>query len=340
MAVFFVSVIICFIILEIAVRKLFPAFNPSYMWRSRNYDGVILGIKNSTFRHKHPLGDFDINIKINKYGFRDEKDISKSTPNDLLVVGDSFSFGHGVEEDKRYSNLLEKMIGIPVYNISIPVEIDGYAALVRYAKQNGAKMDNLIITICMENDLIDYEKKESYYKSKAYENKKFKSFKKFLRKNSAFFNMINYLIVNNETLYKLAIKLGLLSHYRDFIRKNEYSEKIILSSVNKLLEITQQFDNVTVIVIPSRALWVGDNQETELKIHNRFCELLRENQLDIIDLRLIYEEGDDPFQYLFEHDGHWSEKGHLKVAEILSKHLKDKLGMGISEKISTNGAIY
>lgn len=70
--------------------------------------------------------------------------------------------GWGVDEDKRFSNLLEEHLkdcGPPaprVFNIAIPDNIVGYQRLLKYAESRGAKVRRMVVGICMENDLRDY----------------------------------------------------------------------------------------------------------------------------------------------------------------------------------------
>jgi hypothetical protein len=45
--------------------------------------------------------------QFNDKGFRDPKNLQESAKTDWFVLGDSFSFGSGVKEEQRFSNLLE-----------------------------------------------------------------------------------------------------------------------------------------------------------------------------------------------------------------------------------------
>ena len=65
--------------------------------------------------------------------------------------------GWGVEQSQRVSDFLEKKISRKVYNISIPTDINGYKALIKYAESRGAKIRNVIVAVNMQNDLANYE---------------------------------------------------------------------------------------------------------------------------------------------------------------------------------------
>ena len=124
----------------------------------RTQEGFTLAPPNISVRHWDNNGDYDVTVSTNKLGLRDVRDVSEMTGDDFAVVGDSFSFGYGVEEANRYSNALEKMLGARVFNISVPNDIEGYAKLVGYAEANGATIKSLIVGVCMENDLRDYDR--------------------------------------------------------------------------------------------------------------------------------------------------------------------------------------
>src|SRR5207247_1403713 len=118
---------------ELAVRWLLPYYNPQrQIVFHANAEGVVLGNPLQSSRQRTPKGDFDITVSFNRHGFRDGKDTATGTRNNIFVAGDSFSIGWGVEESERFSNIVEKQLGIPVYNIAIPEDIRGYSATVKY----------------------------------------------------------------------------------------------------------------------------------------------------------------------------------------------------------------
>src|SRR5947207_2834778 len=157
LALLTVSTGICLLLLEFIVRALFPFFSPrAQIPFHATEDNFFLGPISQQVRQATPKGDYNVRVSFNQYGFRDTKDLRDSSERDIFVVGDSFSMGWGVEENQRYSNLLENKLARRVFNISIPEDIRGYSKLVKYAEKCGGKVRNLIIGVCLENDLRDY----------------------------------------------------------------------------------------------------------------------------------------------------------------------------------------
>lgn len=282
-----------------------------------NEDGVPLGKKGTVSRQWKEAGDFNVSIRINKYGFRDEKNIDNSTESDIFVVGDSFSIGHGVQENRRYSNLLESMLDMPVYNISIPTDFDGYEKLIKYAQENGAKIKTIIIGVCMENDLKNYESDDLPYYSNRHNN--LLMMKMYLTKKSAIYNAFTSIIHGNIYLKRIFIKMGIVDENYASVNKSVYSEEILDSSVKRLMKLKTERNtpNVIIVIIPSRSLWIGDNQKVELEVHNRFITLLKGCGFKVIDLRSAFEKEGKPLEYYFINDGHWNEKGHKRAAEVI-----------------------
>ena len=62
------------------------------------------------------LEKYPVTISINELGFRDSSDISTA---EIFTLGDSFTFGWGVNEEESWPGLLENRLGQPIYNLGI-----------------------------------------------------------------------------------------------------------------------------------------------------------------------------------------------------------------------------
>lgn len=67
-------------------------------------------LSSSVFSKKH------VTISINDDGFRET---TKPAGHKILAVGDSFTFGWGVDHDRTWVKLLERSIGEPIYNMGM-----------------------------------------------------------------------------------------------------------------------------------------------------------------------------------------------------------------------------
>lgn len=68
-------------------------------------------LANSEDYHYGYYGEFRVNYRINKDGFRD-RDFSYNNGKhrNIIFLGDSFTFGYGVENDEVYMKVLEKKL--------------------------------------------------------------------------------------------------------------------------------------------------------------------------------------------------------------------------------------
>ncbi len=326
---FITSLVISLVVLEALIRVFIPRHDPSGTI-TFHYDEnrVYLGRKNTSGRQWRASGDFDVNVTFNALGFRDTKDLRRSTENDIFVVGDSFSFGWGVEEAQRYSSLLQEMTGTDVYNISIPTSIRGYGRLLTYAQQYGATFGHLIIGLCMENDLKDYSAPVTPPPPKMTLAKKTKL---YFKRKTALYSALTSLVHSNPGLMDSAIRLRLIDFNNRNLRPSRISPPILQSSVEELKRLIDRSDaaRITLVIIPSRALWVGDEQSEADQVHRDFVNELENLNLDavdhVIDLRPAFEAGGNPLRFHFRFDGHWNADGHRLAAEVIRSRFEIRL---------------
>lgn len=90
--------------------------DPSTGWRMRpNITEYLSGIS-----AKH---GYRVNYRSNEQGFRSELDFGRAaSPKRIVLVGDSFTFGTGVELEKTFGELLKVQLGddVAVYNLGMP----------------------------------------------------------------------------------------------------------------------------------------------------------------------------------------------------------------------------
>jgi hypothetical protein len=100
---------------ENRVSKNFVA-DPSTGWRMRpNIREYPSGIS-----AKH---GYKVNYRSNEQGFRSELDFSRAmAPKRIVLVGDSFTFGSGVELEKTFGGLMDVQLGedVAIYNLAMP----------------------------------------------------------------------------------------------------------------------------------------------------------------------------------------------------------------------------
>ncbi|WP_457445553.1 alginate O-acetyltransferase AlgX-related protein [Roseateles sp. P5_E4] len=319
LALLLTSILVSLLILEFGVRWLLPQYSAAGDIEYTVVDGVPLAAANTETIQWKNTGDYKVKVSINRLGLRDTKDLSQSTADDLFVVGDSFSLGHGVEEAERFSNRLEGLLGQRVFNVAIPTDIAGYETLIGYAERQGAPVQKVILAVCMENDIGQYRDRITPV-TRLRERRTFaeglRRTKLWLQRNSSAYRALGHQAHASESLQALFVRLGIITPTADGALRNVYSTAAIEQSAERVAAIAAKHQVITVI-IPSRLKWIGNNTEQEGKLHAGFVAHLRSLGLPVVDLAPAFEKGGHPMDYHFPNDGHWTAKGHaLAAAEI------------------------
>jgi len=320
-----VTLIVGLAVMEVAVRRLFPYFNPSAQVPFRlAAKGLALGPPGETVRMATPKGDYNSVLRFNEDGFRDGKRLQEATESDWFALGDSYTMGWGVEEEERFSNRLEqefKSHNLPgrVFNIAIPDNIIGYGRLLHYAESRGAKVRQMVVGICMENDLLDYrDGKGAWDLVDLPASTKKERVRRWLKKHSALYIAASYELQKVALTRKLLNKLGIARSIDELTGHNEWDEAVLKGSRDELVKLVAGREAV-ILIIPSRNLWHGDYILTEQRVHETFVRMLREAGLNVLDVRPMMEASGDPLSCYFKTDPHWNARGHAIAARELFK---------------------
>ena len=335
-----VSTIFSLLIMEISVRLLNPPLAKAGMHqihRSSNDFGWELIPGSSGYGS---CGEY---ISINSQGFRD-KEFSrerKSGIQRIMIIGDSFTFGMGVNLEETFS----KKIGIILKNSGINCEVINCGVIGynmwQYIEILNKKIlplnPDLIVVGMFLNDI--YQSIHPKLK-----DKNWKAYNPFDRKKSnimsSFYiwNLFHNWNVLFETKYRARRGVNYLKgvKQRKEKLKDESSDhiwrKIMLGNLDNkkyiefkraLSEFKMKSDSsgcdLLFIMIPD----AGQLNEFELQEVNRFIAASC-SKLDIpfIDVTEAFEKESDPRPlFLFPIDAHISSKGHQIIAELVSKQI-------------------
>ncbi len=323
----FVTSGICLVFLEVAVRRLFPYFDPhARLVMGLVTNGVPLGPPLKTTRLAQPSGEYDTVLHWNEDGFRDTKTLNEATSSDWIALGDSFTMGWGVAANERYSNLFEEKLRrnsqpTRVFNVAVPENIIGYGRMLKYAECRGAKVNHLIVGICMENDLRDYSDGKSSLEvvpgDSGAQDAKPRVIRNWFKQNTALYLAISFNLKRFPLVARQLERFGLARGVDAINAPAVWDETVLKSSRDELLKVVARRD-VMILIIPSRRLWHGDNMATERKVHEGFVRLLRESNLRVVDMVPAMEKTGNPLAYYFRTDPHWNKRGHVLAAELLA----------------------
>ncbi|MFH1770955.1 MAG: GDSL-type esterase/lipase family protein [archaeon] len=170
--VLLVTLILCFLILEVITRILFPNFSPSRdnEFQFYEYDSVLGWKNNPGAEGLFKTPDTLSYVTINSKGLRDkEYDYEKdSSVKRILFFGDSHVWGYGLNNSDRFSEILEKKLGED-YEV-INMGVTGYSTDQEFLllRDEGLKYNpNVVVLVFYANDLGGglHNLRSGYYKS-------------------------------------------------------------------------------------------------------------------------------------------------------------------------------
>ncbi len=310
-----VAIVVGLGLLEALTRLFFPAFDPSGRFELGHPLGSLtVGTPGTSARQVKNTGDYDVAVRINRHGLRDDKDIAGAAPGDVVFLGDSFTWGWGVEAAERFSDRAQALTGRRVFNLATPADITGYAALLDYAQSLGALIGDVVVAVCMENDLGLYDSVDAPPHGQTVD------WKGWLAERSAAYLLLTTMIQQTPALKVLAVRAGAIVPNFAGVALNTYDAKVIEASADQLQRLSNRYPTL-VVLIPSRALWIGDNRAEEDRVHKALVAALIQRGIAVLDLRPLMEAGGAPLAYHFANDGHWNARGHALAAEAIAKCL-------------------
>ncbi len=156
---------------ELASRIAFPGWAPTRAERSQfwAYDDMLgwSHRPNQEGQFSHP--DFSVHVQINAQGLRDrEYPLERTEKKRVLVLGDSYGWGFGVEHHERFDEVLE--IRNPDWEI-INASVSGYGTdqQLLYLRGKGiALQPDVVLVLFCRNDPTNNSANRQYWHSKPY----------------------------------------------------------------------------------------------------------------------------------------------------------------------------
>jgi lysophospholipase L1-like esterase len=324
-----ISTLFALFLSEMALRL--TGFNPLYVSPERDrfwkYDALLGWAHEPGQEGIFETPQFRTVVRINENGLRDQAH-PYERQNDserILVLGDSFAWGYGVEESERFSQLLEKSLGVETINAGV----SGYSTdqeLLWYQNEGIKYETDLVILVLAGNDVGDNDQQlvnTIYYKPKfvleegqlvatGYPVPKTSSRGRFIyslsqRSALAYFLIQRYFDV--LSFYKKAnVNSDHTSSPASGISTEREPFKLTIALIDEMRTIAEKRKANFMIVATDR-WWNSPARET----YQDFINTLRAEGFVVLDVESM--PGFDPEEMLIPNDGHWNQSGHEFVAE-------------------------
>jgi len=257
-------------------------------------------------------------LTTNGWGLRSGP-VSTTDTTRLLVLGDSYAFGWGVEADDSFGSILGRELGMETINGAIP----GYSIYqqVRMLDYVTARtdVDLVVATISLANDAIDEERIRRYVPDRLAE------FDYGLRDPQSF----------SARVIRASRILTLLDERTNHIQFGLRNARgrggdLAVDSLYDLAERCHERGLPLVWLVVPRAGEVRgggmmsgilNNQTARLRGH--FMQVTADFDSPGIDLLPVLTEAQAGGECYLPHDAHWNERGHRTVARAVLPVLKE-----------------
>ena len=305
------------------LNNTYTYFYKTYLQNNIQFDDVASEYNASLFYTLKPNvsccfsnPEFNTRIHANKAGLRDD-DLSLHSPS-IICIGDSFTFGWGVEQENAFPQLLKNLSGKKVLNGGIPSY--GTPREITSLKQfDRSSLTHLIIQYCSNDEGENNSFVENDFKLNISSKQEYKDITRSHKINRRYFPARNF------TLVSLIFFKKLINKVHHFFPVDEPVVKIDVRSVKQFLNIIAKapvdFSKTKVIVcqldsrqdINSNFARIADSLN-----HTPYYQSIFHNNLKAIDFATRFTEND-----YFILDAHINVSGHKKVAGIIANELRN-----------------
>lgn len=274
-------------------------------------------------------GDFRVRIRINQFGLRNDEPVEAADKR-LWVIGDSMSFGWGVERDASYTQVIADNLGAPTYNVASPgTGVCSWQTLyARMPKEQ--KPSAVVVGLTIENRMgvhdcaqVAAQNNTTKATPESGEPLTLMGVKIFLTRHTALYNFFAVSLKRVGGIETILKSMGLVREVETLtFHGNDPStaaEMIAttafeLANLKKMVPADVPF---LVVLFPARfEIRDGNQYFHDLRVGE--AKALAELGVDTLDLFEDFKAaGYQPTH--FAHDGHWSELGHKVAGEAIAK---------------------
>lgn len=314
------------VVLELAVRWFCPQEPPS-LWLEP--DARYGHVMKKHFHQDYPfLGSgFVMTVNTNALGFRDEEPAPyQEGIKTILFLGDSFTFGHGVNVPDRFDTRLKELCrdqGRSFRFLNVGVSAWGTLQETRYVRDHLdlLRPDIVVLTFC-ENDPYD----DAYFLEHgvSFDHVTFPG-KLFLRKHFHLFRLLQhrYLLFLLERRVQNAAPgttADADASRHPEVRVSDASVVIPESYWDKTFAYLREFQRDFLDYNPKGVLLIQATQPTQPDIREHLKAFANDRDIFYVDLA---EAADalTPEQRRLPYDGHWSPAMHNISAQALLETL-------------------
>ncbi len=313
------SLVLMVVFVELGIRLLVPS-GATHGWPVPDQRYGFRNQKNFEQMVWYPNTNITWTVQINSLGLRGpELDFDNQTALRILLLGDSFTFGYGLNREESFAGRLEAMFeeaGREVMVINAGVAGWGTSQQLVFARDNMAlfRPDVVILSIC-ENDPVD-----DRIFAEGLAGGILPSFpgKRFLRDNFSLYSMVYERVYIKLYSMRMSTEIEKTADGVTAVASDEIPEKSLPGTEfwgNTIRQI-QAFREDLSAMRPGSMLLVQLTEFWKPEIRESLGGL--DNGKDLIVVDLHARMGGIPVEQLYlDYDPHWNARMHNESAEAL-----------------------
>ncbi len=304
-------------------------------------------IKNKIYHHtlkpnikaKSVWGKNKYDTCTDENGFRQHCGIKNDYDKNLIIIGDSFVEGIGLEYEKTFAGMISKELNYSVYNMGVssysPVI---YKNKIIYFIEKGLKIKNVLVFVDISdiddeaNNYIECEKKVCG--KKVLDNKPERKVEK-IKKKFPLYDLLKSSIKN----IKRTIKPKIYIYRRDFVRSNwtfvDETKNIKLGIKNSVKHMSELYSylnekniSLSVAIYPHPGQIIFDQEDSkQVKIWENFCANKCRYFINYFPIFFNKLDSNKPKKiidkYYIKNDIHFNHKGNIIIYEKLKDYIFD-----------------
>jgi len=304
--------------------------------------------------------EYKVAIRTNSLGFRDKEVLAKSESSyRVLILGDSFAEGWGVEVEDRFDTVIKQMApGKNIETINAGVRSYSPSLEIELAKRNIdiVKPDLVILLLDLSDLHDDYfyggweryeeEKKElnlgdfsavSVWPAPELPLVRFLSYSKLFR---LMYSVVGTAILNSQKKIErtnLSWDIGLFIKAQDWDNYDK-AWNLTIANIYLLNEFLKEKGIEFAVAVVPRGIFVSadewsEGRETfgakrgvlyEPKAYEIISSVIKPGHIDLIDLLGPFKSS-RLYPLFYPFDGHWTKEGNKIAGEVMAKYISGKI---------------
>ncbi len=325
-----------------------PSYSLEYVvpfWVNNNKDFGVWHLPN--YRYHHSKSCFDVEYRSNSWGARDRERELKSDKSRVVVLGDSFVEGFGVEREERFSDILEKRTGLEHLNFGTSGHFGPtqYSLLYEHLAMR-FEHDKVIVAILPDNDFKDdsYERGKRKYSShyRPYFVGKYPDYKlvyfredldlpkakiwakyiqgwlrefTYIGRTYEYFSALRRFAETEQELSEFEIKSKRLSSMFYDFTDEEFD--LMRFSLERIVRLAGD-RKVLFITIPRASDFTRYDKDGPSPLARRLEELAKSIGAEYLDLLSLMAQAEtDRSKFFLRCDDHWNGYGNMSAADFI-----------------------